>query len=66
MHDGDRPLFRGMAGLRRREQDLICMKGGEAMKRLVLMLYGVAAVLAVLYPALSEARIAANHNETLL
>ena len=44
----------------------IGMKGGEAMKRLVLMLYGVAAVLAVLYPALSEARIAANHNETLL
>ena len=37
------------------------------MKRLVLMLYAVAAVLAVLsYPALSEARIAANHNETLL
>jgi hypothetical protein len=36
------------------------------MKRLVLMLYGVAAVLAVLYPSLSEARIAANHNETLL
>jgi len=36
------------------------------MKRLMLMLYGVAAVLAVLYPALSEARLAGNHNETLL
>jgi hypothetical protein len=41
-------------------------KGGEAMKRLILMLYGVAAVVAILYPALSEARIAANHNETLV
>ena len=46
--------------------DLIRVKGGEAMKRLVLMLYGVAAVVAILYPALSEARIAANHNETLI
>jgi len=36
------------------------------MKRLMLMLYGVTAVLAVLYPALSEARLAGNHNETLL
>ena len=36
------------------------------MKRLILMLYGVAAVLAVLYPALSEARLASNHNETLV
>jgi hypothetical protein len=36
------------------------------MKRLVLMLYGVAAVVALLYPALSEARLSANHNETLV
>ncbi len=36
------------------------------MKRLMLMLYGIAAVVAVLYPALSEAKLAANHNETLV
>jgi hypothetical protein len=36
------------------------------MNRLLLVLYGVAAVVALLYPALSEARIAANHNETLV
>ena len=36
------------------------------MKRLMLMLYGIAAVVAVLYPALSEARLSGNHNETLV
>jgi len=36
------------------------------MKRLMVMLYGVAVVVAALYPALSEARIAANHNENLV
>jgi len=36
------------------------------MKRLMLMIYGVATVLAVLYPALSEAKLVANHNETLV
>lgn len=36
------------------------------MKRLILLLYAVAAVVAILYPALSEARLAGNHNETLV
>lgn len=36
------------------------------MKRFILMIYGVAAVLAVLYPALIEAKLVANHNETLV
>lgn len=36
------------------------------MKRLMLMLYGIAAVVAVLYPALSEARLSGNHNEMLV
>ncbi len=36
------------------------------MNRLMLVLYGVAAVVALLYPALSEARLAGNHNETLV
>lgn len=36
------------------------------MKRLVLMLYAVAAVVAALHPALSEARLSGNHNETLV
>jgi hypothetical protein len=53
-----------MAGRRRREQDLT--EADKAMKRLVLMLYRVAAVVALLYPALSEARLSGNHNQTLL
>jgi len=36
------------------------------MKRLMLMIYGVATVLVVLYPALSEAKLVANHSETLV
>ena len=36
------------------------------MKRIVLALYGIAAVVAALYPVVGEARIAANHNETLV
>ena len=36
------------------------------MKRMIFALYGVATVAALLYPALSEARLAANHSETLV
>jgi len=48
------------------EASVLPQEGGKAMKRLMVMLYGVAAVVAALYPALSEARIAANHNENLV
>ena len=41
-------------------------KGGKTTKRLMLMVYVVAAVVAVLYPTLSEARLSGNHNETLV
>jgi hypothetical protein len=36
------------------------------MKRIILALYGIAAVVAALYPLVSEAGIIANHNETLV
>jgi hypothetical protein len=36
------------------------------MKRMILTLYGIAAVVAALCPVVSEARLAANHNETLV
>jgi hypothetical protein len=36
------------------------------MKRIVLALYGIAAVVAALSPAVSEAGIKLNHNETLV
>ena len=36
------------------------------MKRIILALYGIAAVIAALYPLVSEARLAVNHNETLV
>ena len=35
------------------------------MTRIIVALYGIAAALAALYPALSEAGIWENHNETL-
>jgi hypothetical protein len=36
------------------------------MNRIILALYSIAALVAVLYPVVSEARLASNHNETLL
>jgi hypothetical protein len=36
------------------------------MKRIILALYGIVAVAAALYPALSEALVMFNHNETLV
>jgi hypothetical protein len=36
------------------------------MTRLILALYGIAAVLSALYPVIAEAKIGANHNETLV
>jgi hypothetical protein len=36
------------------------------MKRIILALYGIAAAVGVLYPVVSEARKALNHNETLV
>ena len=36
------------------------------MKRILLALYAIAAVVVLLYPALSEAKLSANHNETLV
>jgi hypothetical protein len=36
------------------------------MKRIILGLHGIAAMAAILYPAVSEALISFNHNETLV
>ena len=36
------------------------------MKRIILALYGIATVAAALYPVVSEAKLASNHNETLV
>jgi hypothetical protein len=36
------------------------------MKRIILGLYSIAAVAAILYPAVSEALVSFNHNETLV
>jgi len=36
------------------------------MKRIILALSGITAVMAALYPLVSEARIVFNHNETLV